>query len=83
MEQNYVFLKFPCFYDPMYIEYLVSCSSAFPKSSLYVWKFLVHVLLKCSLKEIEHYLASMENEHHSMVVCIFFGIVFFWHWNEN
>ena len=77
------FLEFPCFYDPMYTGNLVSGSSAFSKSSLYIWKFLVHILLKCSLKEIEHYLASMGNEHHIMVVCIIFDIAFLWHWNEN
>ena len=42
-----VFLEFPCFfYDPMDVGNLISHSSAFSKSSLYIWKFLVHVLLK-------------------------------------
>ena len=50
-----VFLKFPCFfYDPMDVSNLISGSSAFSKSSLYIWKFLVHVLLKSHLKDIEH-----------------------------
>ena len=54
-----VFLEFPCFlYDPADVDNLVSGSSAFSKSSLYTWKFLVHVLLKPSLKDFEHYLAS-------------------------
>ena len=55
-----VFLEFPCFfYDPMNVGNLISGSFAFSKSSLYIWKFLVHVLLKPSLKDFEHYLSSM------------------------
>jgi len=55
-----VFLEFPCFFcDPVYVDNLISDSSAFSKSNLYIWKFLVHVLLKPSLKDFEFYLASM------------------------
>ena len=55
-----VFLEFPCFlYDPTNVGNLISGSSAFSKSSLYIWKFSVHVLLKPSLKDFEHYHASM------------------------
>ena len=46
-------------YDPMDADNLISGSSAFSKSSLYTWKFSVHVLLKPSLKDFEHYLTSM------------------------
>ena len=54
-----VFLELSCFfYDPMDVGNLISGSSAFSKSSLYIWKFLVHVLLKSSLKDFEQYLAS-------------------------
>ena len=50
-----VFLAFPCFsYDPVDVGNLISGSSAFSKSSLYIWKFSVHVLLKPSLKYFEH-----------------------------
>ena len=53
-----VFLEFSCFfYDPADVGNLISGSSAFAKSSLYMWKFSVHVLLKPSLKNFEHYLA--------------------------
>ena len=45
-----VFLEFACFfYNPMNVGNLISGSSAFSKSSLYIWKFQVHVLLKPSL----------------------------------
>ena len=47
---------------------LISGSSAFSKSSLYIWKFLVHVLLKPSSKDFEHYFASMWNECNCAVV---------------
>ena len=45
-----VFLEFPCFlYDPTKVGNMISGSSAFSKSSLYIWKFSVYVLLKPSL----------------------------------
>ena len=54
-----VFLEFPCFfYDPAYVGNFISGSSAFSKSSLYTWKFSVHVLLKPGLKDFEHSLAN-------------------------
>ena len=50
-----VFLEFPCFlYGPMDVGNLIFGSSAFSKSSLYMWKFSVHILLKPSLKDFEH-----------------------------
>ena len=55
-----VLLEFSCFcYDPAYVHNLISGSSAFSKSSLNIWKFLVHVLLKLHLENFEHYFASM------------------------
>ena len=55
-----IFLEFPCFsYDPVDVGNLVFGSSAFSKSSLYIWKFSVYVLLKPSLKGFEYYLASI------------------------
>ena len=47
------------FYDPTNIGNFISGSSAFSKSSLNIWKFSVHVLLKPGLEDFEHYLASM------------------------
>ena len=55
-----VFLELSCFfYDSMDIGNLISGSSAFSKPKLYIWKFLVHVLLKPSLKDFEHNLAGV------------------------
>ena len=55
-------------------------SSSFSKSSLYVWKFSVHILLKPNLKDFEHYFASM---WHCTVIGTLFGIALLWYWNEN
>ena len=55
-----VFLEFSCFiYDPIDVGNLTCVSSAFSKSSLNIWKFSVHVLLKPHLENFEHYFASM------------------------
>ena len=54
------FLEFSCFfYDPTDVGNLISGFSAFSKSSLNIWKFSVHILLKPSLKDFEHYFASV------------------------
>ena len=47
------------FNDPAYVGNLISGSSAFSKSSLYIWKLSVHILLKPVLMDFEHNLASM------------------------
>ena len=61
-------LEFPCFfYDPIDVSNLISDSSAFSKRSLYIWKFLIYIPLKPSLKDFEHYLASLWNEHSCIV----------------
>ena len=55
-----VFLELSCFfYDPLDVGNLISGSSAFSKTSLNIWKFTVHVLLKPSLENFEHYFTSM------------------------
>jgi len=55
-----VFLEFLCFlFDPVDVGNLICGSSAFSKSSSYIWKFSVDVLLKPILKNFEVYLASM------------------------
>ena len=58
--EMYVFLEFPCFfYDPADVGNLISGSSAFSKTSLNTWKFMVPILLKPGLENFEHYLASV------------------------
>ena len=55
-----VFLELSCFFnDPMVVGNLIFGSSAFSKSSLHIWKFLVHILLKPGLENFEHYFASV------------------------
>ena len=79
-----IFLEFPWFfYDPTNVGSLISGSSAFSKSSLYIWKFSVHVLLKPVLKDFEHNLVSMWYEPNYVVVWTFFGIALLWNKNEN
>ena len=64
-------------------QMLAVCSYAFSKTSLKIWKFTVHVLLKPGLENFEHYFTSMWDECNCMVVRVFFGIAFLWDWNEN
>ena len=55
-----VFLELSCFFaDPADIGNLISGSSAFSKSSLNIWNFTVHILLKPGLENFEHYFASV------------------------
>ena len=55
-----VLLELCCFFDdPTDVGNLISGSSAFSKTSLNIWKFMVHVLLKPGLENFEHYLASV------------------------
>ena len=55
-----VFLELACFFhDPADVGNLISGSSAFSKTSLNIWKFTVHVLLKPDLENFEHYFTSM------------------------
>ena len=64
-----VFLEFPCFfYDSVDVGSLISGSSDFSKSSLFIWNFSVQVLLKPTLKDFEHYLANMGNESNCVIV---------------
>ena len=71
------------FYDPVDVGNLISGSSAFSKSSLNIWKFLGHVLLKPRLENFEHYFVSKWDECNCVVVWTFFGLAFLWDWNEN
>ena len=79
-----VFLELSCFFDdPMDVGNFISSSSAFSKTSLNIWKFTVHVLLKPGLENFEQYFTRMWDECHYAVIWAFFGNAFLWDWNEN
>ena len=78
------FLEFSCFfYYTKEAGNLISDSFAFSKSSLNIWKFMVHERLKPGLENFEHYFASMWDECNCAIDWTFFGIAFLWDWNEN
>ena len=89
-----VFMELSCFFDdPVDVGDLISASSGFSKSSLNIWKFTVHILLKpgffffffflFSKQNFEHYFPSVWVECNCAIVWTFFGIAFLWDWNEN
>ena len=79
-----VFPELSCFFDdPVDVGNLISGSSAFSQSSLNIWKFTVHVLLKPGLENFEDYFTSMWDECNCVVVWAFFGIASLWDWIEN
>ena len=79
-----VFLELPRFFnDPADVGNLISGSSIFSKTSLNIWKFTVHILLKPDLENFEHYFASVWDEYNCAVVWTFFDTAFLWDWNEN
>ena len=82
-------MELSCFsYDPKHVGSLISGSSAFSKSSLCIWKFTVHILLKLCLGNFKYYFASVRwvkfwDEWNCVVVWTFFDIASLWDWNEN
>ena len=73
-----------CFFDdPSDVGNLMSFSYAFSKTSLNIWKFTVHVLLKPGSENFEHYFTSVWDEYNCAVVWAFFGIAFLWDWNKT
>ena len=70
-----VFLELSCFLNDLVdVGSLISCSSGFSKSSMNIWKFTVHILLKPGLENFEHYFTSMWDE---LQFCISLNIL--WH----
>ena len=64
-----VFLELSCFFDdPADVGNLISGCSAFSKTSLNIWTFTVHVLLKPGLENFEHYFTSVCDECNCAVV---------------
>ena len=79
-----VFLEFSCFFNfPADVGNLISGFSVFSKSSLTIWKFMIHILLKTGLENFKHYFASVWDECNCAVAWAFFGIAFLWDWDEN
>ena len=71
------FLELSCFFDdPADVGNLISGSSTFSKTSLNIWKFTVHILLKPGLENFEHYFTSVWDECNCVVVWPSFGIAF-------
>ena len=64
-----IFLELSYFFDnPADAGNLISGSSAFSNTSLNIWKFMVHVLLKPGLENFEHYFTSVRDECSCAVV---------------
>ena len=79
-----VFLELSCFFhDPADVGNLTSGSSAFSKTSLNTFKFMVHIFLKPGLENFEHYFTSLWDECKCVVIWAVFVIAFLWEWNEN
>jgi len=77
------FLEFSRFFhDPTDVGNFISGVSTFSKSSLNIWKFMVH-MLRPGLENSERYFAGVWDECNCVVVWSFFGIAFLWDWNEN
>ena len=78
-----IFLEISCFLNDLVdVGNLISGSSAFSKTSVNIWKFMVHTLLKPGLENFEHYFASVWDECNCVVDWTFFAITI-WDWNEN
>ena len=79
-----VFVELSCFFhNTPDVGNLISGSSAFSKTSLNIWKFMVQLLLKPGLENFDHYFASVWEAYNCAVVGTFFGIALLWDWNEN
>ena len=79
-----VFLEFPSFlYDPENVGNLIFGSSSFSKSSLDIWKFLVHIMLKPSMQDFKHDLTSMGDECNCPMISTFFGTTLLGTWDGD
>ena len=79
-----VFLELSCFFDdPRDVGNLISGSSAFSKSSLNIWKFMIHILLKPGLENFQHHSASVWNECNFGSLSILWQTDLFQLWKEE
>ena len=83
------FLELSCFFDDpdvgsrcLDVGNVLSGSTVFSKSSLNIWKFMVHVLLNPCLENFEHYFTIVWDEFNCALVWAIFGIACLWYWNE-
>ena len=83
-KKNKTKLELSCFFDdPADVGNLISGSSALSKTSLNIWMFMIHVLLKRGLENFEHYFTSVWDECNCVVVWAFLVISFLQDWIEN
>ena len=79
----HVFLEISCFFDdPVDVGNLISVSSSFSKTSLNIWKFMVHIITEAWVENFERYFTSVWDECNRVVVWAFF-VIAIWDWNEN
>ena len=79
-----VFLEFPSYlYDLVNVGNLISGSSSFSQSSLDIWKFLVHIMLKPSMQVFKHDLTSMGDECNCLMVSTFFSTPLLGNWDAD
>ena len=83
-ETEDVFLEFPSFlYDPVNVGNSISGSSSFSNSSLDIWKFLVHIMLKSSMQDFKRDLTSMGDDCNCPMVSTFFSTTVLGNWDED
>ena len=79
-----IFLKLSCFlYNPANVNNVISGSSSFSKSSLNIWKFLAHIMLKPNMQDFKNDLTSLGDECNCLMVSAFLGTTLLGNWNED
>ena len=80
----YIFMELSCFFhDPADGGNLISDSSSFSITSLNIWMFTIHILLRPALENFKNYLTGMWDEWYCAVVLAIFGVAFLRDWCEN
>ena len=70
-------------HSPANFGNLISSSSSFSKLSLDIWKFLVHIMLKPSMRDFKYDLTSMGDQYNCLTVSSFFGTTLLGNWDED
>ena len=79
-----IFMELSCFFlVPADVGNLISDSSAFSVSSVNIWKFMIHILLKSALDNFKNYFTGMWDECNCAVLWALFGVAFLGDWSEN